>query len=200
MAWTLRGRSLELCNCTMYCPCWLGPNGKPDQGWCGGAFAWEIEQGASDGVDLSGCVVALGAWWPGNFFGGEGTGRLYIDDGASAEQQRELEAIFSGKKGGAPGGVFAGVISTWLPTQLTKVSVGWGDTPSLTVGDVGRATLDPVKNPLGEAAVITGTPVQAGLQLGPVTLASGQGSRWTDADLRTWEGDSGTLHTFDWAA
>ncbi len=100
MAWSIRGRSLELCNCKQFCPCWLGPTGEPDQGWCGAAFGYDIKEGTSDGVDLGGCQVALGFEWPGNFFEGNGSARLYVDESASAEQRRELEAIFGGKKGG----------------------------------------------------------------------------------------------------
>ena len=36
--------------------------------------------------------------WPN--FGGQGTARLYLDDQASPDQRRELEAVFSGQKGG----------------------------------------------------------------------------------------------------
>jgi hypothetical protein len=31
-------------------------------------------------------------------------------------------------------------------------------------------------------------------------LASSKGSRWSDPDLRAWDGDSGTLHQFNWSA
>ena len=33
------------------------------------------------------------AHWPANFFSGNGSARLYIDESLSADQQRELEAI-----------------------------------------------------------------------------------------------------------
>src|SRR5262249_19885483 len=49
MAWQLSGRSVELCSCKMFCPCWLGPEGQPDQGWCGSALAFDIQRGSSDG-------------------------------------------------------------------------------------------------------------------------------------------------------
>ena len=54
MAWSVNGRSIELCNCEMFCPCWLGPEKEPDKGWCAGAFVWEIGSGESNGVDLGG--------------------------------------------------------------------------------------------------------------------------------------------------
>ena len=30
MAWQVTGRSMEMCNCKQFCPCWLGPEGEPD--------------------------------------------------------------------------------------------------------------------------------------------------------------------------
>ncbi len=51
-------------------------------------------------------------YFPGpTLFDGDGTARLYIDDGASAEQCRELEAIFQAKKGG-PWAILGGLITT----------------------------------------------------------------------------------------
>ena len=89
MNWQLSGRSMELCSCNMLCPCWLGSEGSPDQGWCGGALGFDIQRGSSDGVDLRGTKVAFTAEWPGNFFAGKGTARLYIADSANAEQHRD---------------------------------------------------------------------------------------------------------------
>jgi hypothetical protein len=51
MAWNVSGQSLELCSCKLLCPCWLGPEGAPDQGWCAGAFAFDISTGNSDGCE-----------------------------------------------------------------------------------------------------------------------------------------------------
>ena len=75
MGWSVGGRSVEWCNCRVMCPCWLGPDTEPDQGWCGGAFAFDIEEGSADGVELNGRRAVLVAEWPGNFFLGGGTGR-----------------------------------------------------------------------------------------------------------------------------
>ena len=200
MGWQVAGRSMELCSCNMLCPCWLGPEGKPDQGWCGGALGFDIQRGSSDGVDLGGTKVALTAEWPGNFFGGNGTARLYVDDGASAEQRRELEAIFSGKKGGLLEGLWGAVISNWLPTETTSVDIGWGESPSLRVGNVGQATLTPLKDPAGKPTRVEGAAAQAAFQFAGMDLASSKGSRWSDPQLRQWQGDSGTLAQFDWSA
>ena len=94
-----------------------------DQGWCAGPLLFSIEQGESDGVELGGTTVVVVPFFPGpTLFDGNGTGRVYIESGATAEQQRELEAIFQGRKGG-PMEVFGGLVSKWLPTQLTKIEL-----------------------------------------------------------------------------
>ena len=142
MGWQLSGRSVELCSCKMLCPCWLGPEGTPDQGWCGGTLGFDIQRGNSDGIDLDGAKVAFTAEWPGNFFGGQGTARLYIGDSANAEQRRELEAIFSGKKGGLFEGLWGAVISNWLPSETTTIEIGWGDSPFLRVGSFRTSDAD----------------------------------------------------------
>ena len=199
MAWRVSGKSTELCSCKMMCPCWLGPEGEPDQDWCSGAFGFDIEHGQSDGVDLSGTRLALAADWPGNFFHGNGTARLYLDAGASAEQRRELEAIFGGKKGGMFEAVFGGIIAKWLPAQVTGVDIQWGDTLSLTVGDVAKAQWKAMDDGAGHPTRVSGAVAHGALQIDGMQLASAKGSRWADPEMRTWNADSGTLHSFDWS-
>lgn len=200
MTWRVSGQSMELCSCKMLCPCWLGPEVEPDQGWCGGAFAFDIRDGESDGVNLAGSKVVLAAEWPANFFLGNGTARLYIDESANSDQRRELEAVFSGHKGGHLEGLFGAVVSKWLPAEFMNIGIEWGDSPSLTVGSVGRATLKPVKDMAGKPTKVEGAAAQAGFQIASMDLASSKGSRFTDPDMRAWEGDSGTLHQFNWSA
>jgi hypothetical protein len=184
----------------MLCPCWLDPEGQPDQGWCGGAFAFDIQRGSSDGVDLSGTRAALAFEWPGNFFGGDGTARLYIGDNAKPEQGRELEAIFTGKKGGLLEGLWGAVVSNWLPTETTRIEMAWGDSPSLSVANVAQANLTPLKDQAGRPTRVEGSAAQAAFQIASMDLASSKGSRWSDPKLRQWQGDSGTLHQFNWSA
>ncbi len=200
MAWNVKGRSVELCSCNMLCPCWLGPEGTPDKGWCGGAFAFDIEGGESDGTRLEGLKVALGAEWPGNFFGGNGKARLYIDERADEAQRRELEGIFAGKKGGHLEGLFGAVVAQWLPARFERIDIAWGEHPSITVGAIGKCTMDPIKDPSGQRTNVKGAAAQAGFQIDGMDLASSKGSTWRDPDLKSWDGDSGTLHKFDWRA
>ncbi|MEM7224971.1 MAG: DUF1326 domain-containing protein [Pseudomonadota bacterium] len=200
MAWQISGRSLELCSCKMLCPCWLGPDGEPDEGWCAAVFGFQVQAGQSDGVDLSGTTVVLAADWPGNFFGGDGTARLTIDAAASDEQRRELEGIFSGQRGGHLEGLWGAVFETWLPTRFGAVEITWGASPRITVEGYGQAALQPLTNGAGQATQVTGSVTQAGLAIEAMDLASAKGSRWADPEVRSWRGDSGTLHAFDWSA
>src|SRR5262249_57084613 len=64
------------------------------------------------------------------------TGRLYIDDGATTAQLRELESLFTGKYGGPPA-VASTLITTWLPTQLVPITIGRGDNATASVGTLG---------------------------------------------------------------
>ena len=199
MAWNINATMIEFCSCRAMCPCWLGPETKPDQGWCCAAIAYEIKQGAVDGVDVTDCKAVLAAEWPGNFFGGKGKARLYLDAGASADQRRALEAVFAGKKGGLFEGLMGAVISTWLPAKTVPIEIGRGDHISVSVGELGKATILPFKDQAGKAATVQGTAAQGAFQSASMQLASCKGTRWSDPELRRWEGDSATLHDVRWS-
>jgi hypothetical protein len=98
-AWHLTGQLIEACSCKALCPCVLG-SAEPDQGWCSGALTFVVQEGASDGVNLGGRKVVWLIDLPKDFLSGNGTVRIYIDDGADTRQRQELEAIFTGEKGG----------------------------------------------------------------------------------------------------
>ncbi len=200
MAWQVSGRSLDLCSCKMWCPCWLGPEIEPDEGWCAHTFGFEIGQGTSDRVDLSGTAVVFTGEWPANFFLGGGKARLYIGDTATEDQRRELEAIFSGKKGGHLETLWDPVIDEWLPTKVAKVAIAWGEQPTLSVNGIGHATMRPLSNGAGKATIVSGAMSQAGLQIDSMHLASSDGSQWSDPDFRSWQGSSGNIHEFDWSS
>jgi hypothetical protein len=199
MAWHLSGRFIEACSCEMFCPCWFGP-AKPDQGWCSGAVLMDIQEGTSEGSNLGGLKVVFVGDWPGDFFGGNGTARLYIDETATADQRQELEAICTGKKGG-PWETMSGVIATWLPAQPAKIEVEWGDNVSVRVGSVGAIMVQPLKDPAGRQAQLHGAAAMAGLQLDHLDLARSEGTEFSDSEMRQWRsGGSGDTSTFTWSA
>jgi hypothetical protein len=57
MAYTLTGEFFEVCDCEAVCSCWIEVD--PAMGSCTGLFAWFIDSGSVDGVDVSGCKVML---------------------------------------------------------------------------------------------------------------------------------------------
>jgi len=182
----------------MWCPCWLGPEIEPDQGWCAHTFGFDVLRGNSDGIDLSNTTVALTGEWPANFFLGGGRARLYIDEGTTEDQRRELEAIFNGTKRGHLQSLWGATIDEWLPAKVTQISLSWGDKPSLVVDGFGQALMRPISDGGGKPTIVSGAMSQAGLKIESMNLASSAGSQWSDPDFRTWEGSSGNIHEFDW--
>lgn len=197
MAWTLKGTWYESCSCKIVCPCNLGP-AEPDQGWCSALLGFSIESGEANGVDLGGTTLAFHAELPGDFMGGIDKARLYLDEGASEEQRRELEAIFLGQRGGVWEGV-AGMIGEFLPSTTTRVEVSGGDNPNVRVDGIADISLERVKDEAGKQAVLVNAPLSAGFAVDTVELAMATG-RVSDPDLRAWEtlGNGGAV-PFDWS-
>ena len=195
MSWNFRGNLTENCSCNMFCPCWFGVKEYMvmDQGWCAGSLLFEIREGESDGVDLAGRSVALLVDWPGpTLLDGQGTGRVFIDEGASDDQARELGAIFQGSKGGAMG-VVGGLVSTWLPPVKTSIRVTRnGDLVSATIGSVGKVSSRLVRDDHNNSFAMIGGGFIAAFGMEKAELAPSAGTRWSDAEMpRTFETKSG---------
>ncbi len=199
MAWQLTGKLIEACSCKSICPCVLGP-AEPDRGWCSGALTFVIENGNSDEVDLSRRTVVWLIDLPKDFASGDGTVRIYIDDKANERQRQELEAIFSGKKGG-PGAVLGSLVSKWLPAKTAGVSITDGENPSVAVTGVGYVTLQRTKDQSGRTTTLLNAPVLGLIEIEKAEIARGDGSRISAPEMRTWDsGGHGTVGAFSWAA
>jgi hypothetical protein len=98
MSYHLEGRLLEVCNCNVLCPCWIGED--PDNGTCDTIIAWRIDKGVVDGIDVGGNTVAAVAHVPGNILEGNWRAAIFIDEQASPEQEAALLQVYSGKAGG----------------------------------------------------------------------------------------------------
>jgi hypothetical protein len=171
-----------------------------DRGWCVSAIAFRTREGNSDGVALGGRTVVFAVDFPGpTLFDGNATARLYIDQGADADQHRELEAICSGQKGG-PMAVLAPLIAKWLPARSAKIDVAdEGDAISVTVGDTGRIESRRLRDQQGQSFTLRGGGFVTGFGMEEVELAPSR-SRWTDPDLRQFETKSGARGEFTWGA
>ena len=98
MAYRLEGRLLEVCDCNVLCPCWIGED--PDNYTCDAVVAWRIDEGMVDGVDVSDLTLALLPHIPGNILQGNWKVAVFVDDEATPEQEEALLNVFTGKLGG----------------------------------------------------------------------------------------------------
>lgn len=202
MTWKLSGHLTENCSCNMFCPCWFGiPDYMVmDQGWCAGTLLFQVDKGQSEEVDLAGRIIAMAVDWPGpTLFDGNGTGRIYIDDGASKEQVRELSAIFHGQKGG-PMQIVAGLISKWLPEQITSINVSRdGDLIKATIGRAGQISSQALRDADGNGFTLKGGGFVKAFGIEEAELAPSVGTKWSDADMpRTFQAKSGARGTMAW--
>jgi hypothetical protein len=204
MAWNLTGQLVETCSCNFLCPCWFGVKELMvmDQGWCATTFLFRIRQGNSDGVNLGNLDVIMASDYPGpTLLDGNGTARVYITEGASADQRRELEAIFQGRKGGLME-IVSSLVTRWLPTQTTRNGVQeQGDTVNATVGNFGQVQSQRLRNEASQPMIMQNVGFAAVFQFDNQTgeLAPGSGTRWSDPDMpRPFESKSGVVASFRW--
>jgi hypothetical protein len=173
-----------------------------DQGWCASAWLLRVHQGSADGVDLGGRTLAVALDFPGpTLYDGNGTARLYIDDGANADQRRELEAIFQGTRGG-PMEILGGLVAKWLPTQATKIDFQeQGGALTAAVGGFGQIKSERLANDAGQPTTMQNTGFTTALQFDnqAAQLAPSGGTRWSDPDMpRQFETKSGAVARFTW--
>lgn len=98
MGYQLEGRLLEVCDCKVLCPCWIGEDA--DNGTCDAVVAWRVDKGTIDGLDVSGHTLAVLPHIPGNIMQGNWKVAVYVDDGTTPEQQEAMLKVWTGKLGG----------------------------------------------------------------------------------------------------
>jgi hypothetical protein len=103
VSWHVRGTYFESCNCDAICPCRRidgVTGGRSTHGECLGVLSWLIEDGAADGIDLSGLPVAMAVRYSDDEPGSPWTWVLYLEARATDEQRDALERIYTGRSGG----------------------------------------------------------------------------------------------------
>lgn len=96
--YVLEGRLLEVCDCGVLCPCWIGED--PDNGTCDSALAYHFDRGVIEGIDVAGLTYAVAAHIPGNVLDGGYRAVRYIDERATPEQAGAILRAVSGELGG----------------------------------------------------------------------------------------------------
>jgi hypothetical protein len=155
MAYHLEGRLLEVCNCRVLCPCWIGED--PDRGTCDTIVAWHFDKGSVDGVDVGGTTIAVLAHVPGNILQGNWRAAVYIDDKASPKQEEALLKVYTGKAGGPVADLvklIGEVVSVERVPIRFEVQGGKG---TIQLGDKAYAELEPYTGSTGASTTLTDT-------------------------------------------
>jgi hypothetical protein len=121
MAWKLDGTYFENCSCDVLCPCGASSLALPaDKERCIFVFAYHVDDGEIEGVDVSDRTVLLVGDTPAQMTDGNWRVGLIVDDGASEEQTQLLGAVFGGQKGG-PMELLAPLISDMLGLEQMPI-------------------------------------------------------------------------------
>ena len=161
--WELDITQMQNCNCNYGCACQYTVD--PTHGSCEASVVYEIHSGFYGDTDLSGTRAAFTAIWPEAIYKGNGQMQLIIDDSASADQKKALEAILSGQDTDemATGWyIFNAMCPTKHETIYTKIETKINieeRTGSATVHDMFDLDVEPLKNP------VSGMPHRAAIAL-----------------------------------
>ena len=130
----------------------------------------------------------------------KGVARVYLDEGASEEQRRALDAIIGGKLGGFIGDLWGAVIDNWLPSQSAKISLTWDDKPSVAVDGIGATTMTRLTDGAGKATMVSGAVAQAAMHIETMNLAHIESGQWSDSGLRGWRAEDAVLYDINWSS
>ncbi|MHB8512732.1 MAG: DUF1326 domain-containing protein [Actinomycetota bacterium] len=148
MAWKMKAKYYEACNCALGCPCNM--NGFPTHGFCEGFVSFEVTSGNRDKVDLTGAKVAGAVKWPGAIHEGNGTMAVFID--ANPDQQAALVEILTAKDPGLPWEVLAATISEIHGPFFEKIEIkGNGTDSHVKVGNKFEVKMESFTDPVSGA-------------------------------------------------
>lgn len=202
MAWHLEGTYFENCPCDMVCPCTTSGLSKPaDAERCQVFFAFHVEGGEIEGVDVSGLNVGVLADAPALMTEGNWRVGMFMDASASQEQAEALAAVFSGQKGG-PMALLHPLVGEMLGMETAPIEYADdGRRHRVKVGeavDIEVEDFVPPANPEGEVSKLTGMFHPANSTL---TIASATRSRISAFGLDlSHEGKNAHFAPFAWAA
>ncbi len=152
MGYKLEGTILEVCDCNVLCPCWIGED--PDNGTCDTVVAYHIDKGSVNGTDVSGRTLALLGHIPGNILKGNWKVAIYVDDKASDQQHQALVDVWTGKLGG-PVGDLAQLVGDVVAIERAPVTYeiqeGRG---TLRIGNAVEAMMEPYRGPTGQVTTL----------------------------------------------
>jgi len=200
MTWNLTGSYSETCSCELMCPCNTSFDHGATYDFCRVTLAFNIRQGAVDGMNIGGRKVVLIADTPKVMTDGNWRVGVFIDDAATDEQFDGLVQVFSGQLGGPMAGL-APLIGEMLGVQRAVIDLeDDGLLHSVRVGDMIDFEIEDIV-PFG---VETGEPVRFSGMFHPVgsdlTMAEAKRTRISAYGIE-YEGKTGlSKSSFSWAA
>jgi hypothetical protein len=180
MGYLLEGDLLEVCDCKVLCPCWIGED--PDNGTCETSLAYHFRSGVIDGVDVSGLTVAAAAKIPGNILDGGWRRRLLVDDRATDAQMTAIVDVLAGRRGG-PLADLAALVGEELEARRAPITFAIADGKgTLRVGDQVEAVMEPFRGPTGAVTTLNES-VFSTIPGSPAYVAKATTFRLRDAEL-----------------
>lgn len=145
MAWQMKAKYYEACNCAYGCPCNM--NGFPTHGKCEGSIGFQVLAGERDGVDLAGAKVAGSVKWPGAIHEGNGNMVVFID--ANEAQREALVAILTAQDPGLPWEILAATVGEIHGPFFEEIDIKDNGTDShIRVGDKLEVQMESFTNPV----------------------------------------------------
>jgi hypothetical protein len=152
MAYSVEGDLLEVCDCKVLCPCWIGEDA--DGKTCDAIVAYHVERGDIEGLDVSGLSLAIMAYLPGNILQGNWKVAVFVDERATEAQEQALLKVWTGQLGGAIAD-FAKLIGEVVAVQRApitfEVKEGEG---TLKVGSTAEAVMAPYRGTGGRVTTL----------------------------------------------
>jgi hypothetical protein len=175
-----------------------------DKGYRAGLILFRIHEGISNSINLARRDAVLRFDWPGpTLLDGNATSRLYLDDAADTYQQKELEDIFQGRRGG-PMQMLSQLVAKWLPTMTTRIDIKEdNDSHNIRakVGNFGEIKSQQLRNEAGRAMTVQGAGFASMFQFeNDVLTLAPSGTQWSDSDMPHTQitTRSGALGKFSW--
>jgi hypothetical protein len=146
MSWNMKGFLVGACNCDWGCPCSF--NARPTNGFCEGAYVWNVTQGTYDGVSLAGLTFCWFASFPGPLHEGNGTAQVLIEAEATPAQRDAVLELAKGKRGG-PFEIFAAVTGRQLDPIFAPFQVALDGLRSrINAAPYLEMEISPIENPV----------------------------------------------------
>ena len=122
IAWRAEGLLFENCNCQLVCPGHMHFSQFCTHERCVGYWAVRFDGGRFGSVPLAGARAVIAYDSPKHMIDGGWTEVIVIDEAATDEQRRAVEAILDGS-GGGPWAVLARFVGQRLPTRFLPVEL-----------------------------------------------------------------------------